>query len=79
MADMQPWMLQLRLGYVTISTIGSPNDSHHPNVLRLSIIRSSLGSFVCSILSYLPRFFTTFAQCVAPNYFLPSSIIVKKL
>ncbi|GJN84689.1 hypothetical protein PLIIFM63780_008251 [Purpureocillium lilacinum] len=35
----------LRLGYVTISAIGSPNDSHHPNVLRLSIIRSSLGSF----------------------------------
>ncbi|KAJ3469507.1 hypothetical protein MRS44_003572 [Fusarium solani] len=62
-----------------ICAIGSPNDSYHPNVLRLSIIRSSFDRVVIALFRRLPLVIQSLAKSVIPGNFLPSRIVIKKL
>lgn len=71
--------LQFRLGWNTVSAIGNQNDSYHPNVLRLSVIRTSFDRVVVALFHQLPQAIQSLAKCFAPGYFLPSRIVVKKL
>ncbi|KAM6540281.1 hypothetical protein FALCPG4_002002 [Fusarium falciforme] len=72
-------LVKFRLGWSTICAIGSQNDSYHPNVLRLSIIRGSFDRVVIALFRWLPLVIQSLAKSVIPGYFLPSRIVVKKL
>ncbi|POR36346.1 hypothetical protein TPAR_03457 [Tolypocladium paradoxum] len=71
--------VKFRLGYSTVSAIGDWNDSEHPNVLRLSILRNSFDHAIISFLPRLPLAIQTLVRSIFPGYFLPSRIILKKL
>lgn len=70
---------QFRLGWSTVCAIGSQNDSYHPNVLRLSIIRGSFERVAIALFRRLPLVIQSLAKSVIPGYFLPSRIVIKKL
>ncbi|KAL2676457.1 hypothetical protein Neosp_010215 [[Neocosmospora] mangrovei] len=63
----------------TVFAAGDWSDRKHPNVLRLTIIRSSFDQAIISILLALPYTFQNFAQALFPAYFLPSRIVLKKM
>ncbi|RSM00377.1 hypothetical protein CDV31_011827 [Fusarium ambrosium] len=72
-------LVKFRLGWSTVSAIGNQNDSYHPNVLRLSIIRSSFDHSVIALFRRLPLVIQSLVKSVFPSYFLPSRIVIKKL
>ncbi|RSL50472.1 hypothetical protein CEP51_015342 [Fusarium floridanum] len=72
-------LVKFRLGWSTVSAIGNQNDSYHPNVLRLSIIRSSFDHSVIALFRRLPLVIQSLVKSVVPSYFLPSRIVIKKL
>lgn len=59
--------------------MGECVDSKHPNVLRLTIIRSLFEQTIICILLALPHAIRDFCQALLPGYFLPSRIILKKM
>ncbi|EEU37975.1 uncharacterized protein NECHADRAFT_84330 [Fusarium vanettenii 77-13-4] len=63
----------------TVLAAGDWSDREHPNVLRLTIIRSSFDQAIISILLALPYTFQNFARALFPGYFLPSRIVLKKM
>ncbi|RTE70813.1 hypothetical protein BHE90_014786 [Fusarium euwallaceae] len=63
----------------TLSAIGERTDAEHPNVLRLTILRSAFDRAIISILLALPYTLQNFARALVPGYFLPSRIILKKM
>ncbi|RMJ18927.1 hypothetical protein CDV36_001330 [Fusarium kuroshium] len=72
-------LVKFRLGWSTVSAIGNQNDSYHPNVLQLSIIRSSFDHSVIALFRRLPLVIQSLVKSVVPGYFLPSRIVIKKL
>ncbi|KAF5021478.1 hypothetical protein F66182_6478 [Fusarium sp. NRRL 66182] len=73
-----PEVSQIRLGRDTVFATGHQNDINHPNVLRLSILRSSLEHAVSSLLYWLPRAIQALGISIAPRYFLPYRVVLKK-
>ncbi|EEU39778.1 uncharacterized protein NECHADRAFT_79613 [Fusarium vanettenii 77-13-4] len=72
-------LVKFRFGWSTVSAIGNQNDSYHPNVLRLSILRSSFDRVAIALFRRLPMVIQSLAKSVVPGYFLPSRIVIKKL
>ncbi|KAI8721341.1 hypothetical protein NCS52_00581400 [Fusarium sp. LHS14.1] len=72
-------LVKFRLGWSIVCAIGSQNDSYHPNVLRLSIIRSSFDRVVITLFRRLPLVVQSLTKSIIPGYFLPSKVVIKKL
>ncbi|POR32468.1 hypothetical protein TPAR_07322 [Tolypocladium paradoxum] len=77
--DSRPLSVKFRFNANTLSAVGDWSDSEHPNVLRLTILRSSFDQAVISILLALPHAIQNFARALVPGYFLPPRIILKKM
>ncbi|KAH8649589.1 hypothetical protein BGZ61DRAFT_542266 [Ilyonectria robusta] len=73
-----PISVKFRFNANTLSAVGDWSDSEHPNVLRLTILRSSFDQAVISILLALPYAIQNFARALVPGYFLPPRIVLKK-
>ncbi|RSL50051.1 hypothetical protein CEP51_015396 [Fusarium floridanum] len=71
--------LQFRMRLSTISAIGEANDSEHPNVLRLSIIRRRLDHIIIALILRLPMFLQSLPRALFPGFFLPDRVILKRL
>ena len=71
---------QFRLGRSTVSAVAeAPYDLEHQHVLRLTILRGiwqrRLVAFVCK----LPSSVQTFIKKTWPGWFLPATVVLKKL
>ena len=62
-----------------MQAVGDRVDSVHPNVLRLSLVRTTFGRLVAWLLPRLPEPFRPFLRAALPAYFLPQNVILKKL
>lgn len=62
-----------------MTAVGDWSDREHPNVLRLTILRSSFDQAVISILLALPYSLQNLARTLVPGYFLPPRIVLKKI
>ncbi|KAK7420623.1 hypothetical protein QQZ08_010315 [Neonectria magnoliae] len=63
----------------TVSAVGDWSDREHPNVLHLTILRSSFDRAVISTLLALPYTVQNLARALVPGYFLPSRVVLKKM
>lgn len=62
-----------------MSAIAHLVDSVHPNVLRLSLVRTAFDRAVVSLLLRLPLCIQSLARSIIPGYFLPQKVILKSL
>ncbi|KPM34021.1 hypothetical protein AK830_g12550 [Neonectria ditissima] len=74
-----PLLVKFRFKTNTLSAVGDWNDREHPNVLRLTILRSSFDQAIISFLLALPHAIQNLARALVPGYFLPSRIVLKKM
>ncbi|WAO96964.1 Hypothetical protein NCS54_01466100 [Fusarium falciforme] len=77
--DLRPISVKFRFKANTLSAIGDWTDAEHPNVLRLTIVRSAFDRAIIWILLALPYTLQNLARALVPGYFLPSRIILKKM
>ncbi|KAM0432312.1 hypothetical protein ACHAPT_004852 [Fusarium lateritium] len=73
-----PHRIKFRLGHSVVSAIDKPNDRKHPNVLRLSILRSSFERTLITLLLRLPLRLQEFFAIVFPRLFLPDRVVLKR-
>lgn len=74
-----PQFIQFRFSGVYVRAVGHRVDSSHPNVLRLSLTRSTFGRLGAWIIQRLPATIRAYFRTVLPAYFLPQNVILKKL
>ncbi|RSL70472.1 hypothetical protein CEP51_012190 [Fusarium floridanum] len=77
--DLRLISVRFRFKANTLSAIGRYTDAEHPNVLRLTIVRSAFNRAIIRILLALPYTLQNLARALVPGYFLPSRIILKKI
>ncbi|RSL69634.1 hypothetical protein CEP54_002153 [Fusarium duplospermum] len=71
--------VKFRFNGNTVTAVGDWSDREHPNVLRLTILRSSFDQAVISILLALPYSLQNLARTLVPGYFLPPRIVLKQM
>lgn len=74
-----PFAVQFRLGLSSLSATGTFFDYEHRHVLRVTIIRSLFDRVLIAILLLLPLMLQTFIKKIWPGYFLPATVVLKKL
>lgn len=74
-----PFAVQFWLGLNRVSATGTFFDYEHRHVLRLTIIRNSFDRILIAILLLLPLMIQSFVKNIWPGYFLPSTVVLKKL
>ncbi|KAJ4160351.1 hypothetical protein NW754_003476 [Fusarium falciforme] len=73
-----PHRIKFRFGHSIVSAIGEPNDRKHPNVLRLSILRSPFERTLLTLLLRLPILLQAPIATLFPGFFLPDRVVLKK-
>ena len=72
-----PTLAQFRFGRSIISGTGETIDGH-PNVLRLTVLRSPFEQTLIALALRLPTFLQALIAILAPGLFLPQRIVLKK-
>ncbi|KAH8663751.1 hypothetical protein BGZ61DRAFT_431711 [Ilyonectria robusta] len=75
----RPFAVQFRLGLSNLSATGTFFDYEHRHVLRVTIVRSLFDRVLIAILLLLPLILQSFFKKIWPGYFLPSTVVLKKL
>lgn len=71
---------QFRLGRSTVSAVAeAPYESKHQHVIRLTILRGIWQRRLVAFLSKLPGSVQTFINKTWPGWFLPKTVVMKKL
>lgn len=70
---------QFGFGNSQLTAVGHYNDNKHPHVLHLTLLRNPFTRAAIWLLSRLPLAFQNLVRPICPHWFLPKSLVLKKL
>ncbi|CEJ88211.1 hypothetical protein VHEMI04646 [[Torrubiella] hemipterigena] len=73
-----PRPIQVVFGGGITRAIAHLSDARHSNVLRLDLMRTIFQKRIKRVIEYLPVFLQNIVRYLAPQYFLPGTVILKK-